>query len=78
MFTLDHGVTFAEMFELLSSKGYWVYAAQRNTLQVHRLTDPDLAPVDIRTDKKAIDLFCRIPDREEERWRRLWFVTDDP
>ncbi len=74
MFTLDHGVTFAQLFELLSSMGYWIYAVPRDTEQVYRLFSPDQAPVDIRNEKRAIDLFCRVPGHQDERWDRLWFI----
>lgn len=77
MFILDHGVSFEDMFNLLSKLGYWIYAARRDTAIVRRLTSADQAPVDIERERRAIDLFCRVPGREDKRWRQMWFVRDD-
>ena len=76
MFSLDHGAGFAALFDFLKWQGYWVYASTRGREEVLRVTDPDQAPVDLANEKQAIDLFCRFPGKEDERWSRLWFVDD--
>ncbi len=76
MFSGDYGAGFAQLFDFLSWQGYWVYASTRGRHNVQRVTDPSQVPVDLHKEKQAIDLLCRFPGREDERWSRFWFVAD--
>jgi hypothetical protein len=63
------------VLDLLAELAYIVYVSVRGRDELTRLRSAEDLPIDVRTVKEAVDLFC-LPEEREPRSKSLWFLSD--